>query len=143
MKKIEKVILEHGNIEMLCCYMESHFADLSDEMKETLHFYKNRFINTLGKSSAEVEAIYDLSLEEFFSNYRNTEDVVYRRYYEKHSIRALNILKRHDYVTLRDVLKIPRSELQKINGFSLHSNAFRCFKNTMENAGLDPDMVIK
>ena len=139
MKKIEQLILEYGNIETLCCYMEAHFEELSDEMKIALSSWRDRLSAKLGPKTDPYESIYDLPLADFFRTYRKND------YYNRDSVttRATNVLKKHSFETLRSVLKVPRSELQKINGFGKHSCSFHCFKDTMENAGIDPYLVLK
>ncbi|MBR1605102.1 MAG: hypothetical protein IJ660_03220 [Alphaproteobacteria bacterium] len=143
MKNYEKFVLEHGNIETLCCFVEDHYESLSDDMKNLLSSYRDRLSDKLKTNTDPNDAIYDLSLADFFNNYTYAENPADEYYFKKCGIRAQKLLKQNNYETLRDVLKVPRSKVHKIHGFGDATNAFSGFKYAMEKAGLDPYMVIK
>ena len=138
MEKLEQLVLEHGNIEMLCCYAEQHLAQLSDEMKNTLSSFSNRLNKITGKIN---ENIYNMTLDDFFKSFGEKNRLGIACYPGTRERRAKIMLEREGYQTLQDILKIPRPELLKIKKFGSH--CLGGVIDAIERAGLDPYMVIK
>lgn len=135
MNKIEQMILEHGNIEMLCCYVEENYERLSNEMKKALSSFRDRLDCKLGSTYDPYESLYDLPIEDFF--------IRHGEYLSCIKYRTIHTLQRNGFHTLRDVLKIPRSELHKIKNLGKHSKSFFYIEDTLESVGIDPYFVLK
>lgn len=143
MTEIEKFVLQHASIDVLCSYVENHYHDCSREMRENLNSYLgrlNRAIqeNTLGGNTnkenfKEEPPLYDWSIKNFLVKYAQDTD--------KNNInRIISTLQQCDFVTLRQVLGLRRSDLLKIRGFGKQS--LRCFEDALENSGIDPKVII-
>ena len=127
MKPFEKMLLQQG--EILIGYVEQHSDQLSGEMKEQISSLRNRLDSVL--QAQKDNPLFDMPLDTFLDKYCH---------YNERTQRIKNVFAKEGYKTLRDLLKVPRSELEKIKNFGIHSS--NVISDALERANLDPFLVI-